>query len=127
VVGFLKGRGGMGRYLISLNTELIILCSACRIAKSRPFASHSHWASAGWEQIAQSGSMILTGFLDLECLINMISGRRYSIKNIKKNTSVELKVVAAPLSEKKWGEKNKRGLEGKGVLCMIREPMMEFE
>jgi hypothetical protein len=50
---------------ISLNILLIILCSACRTAMSSPLASHSHWASAGCEQIAQSGSMILMGLLDL--------------------------------------------------------------
>lgn len=64
-----------GAYLISLNIEVIILCSACRTAISRPFASHSHCARAGELQMAQSGSMILSGFLDLLRLINMISGR----------------------------------------------------
>jgi len=64
---------------MSLKTEVIILCSACRTAMSSPLASHSHCASAGWLQMAQSGSIILTGFWDLLCLINMISGRRYGI------------------------------------------------
>ena len=63
-------------YRMSLNTLVIIRCSACRTARSNPLASHSHCAIAGWLQMAQSGSMILTGFRDLECLINMISGRR---------------------------------------------------
>lgn len=68
---------------MSLNMEVIILCSACRTAISKPFASHSHCARAGWLQMAQSGSMILSGCLDLLCLINMISGRLYGIGSIK--------------------------------------------
>jgi hypothetical protein len=123
MVGFYRGIvGGIGTYLISFNTEFIILCSACRTARSSPFASHSHCASAGWEQIAQSGSMILTGFLDLECLINMISGRRYGIKNIK-NYKRRFELVRRRFQkEGEVGrEQNeiKRGLGKRGVLCMI--------
>lgn len=68
-----------GTNRISLNTLVIILCSACRTAISRPLASHSHCASAGWLQMAQSGSMILMGLRVLLCLINMTSGRRCGI------------------------------------------------
>jgi hypothetical protein len=70
---------------ISLNTEVIILCSACRTAISRPLASQSHCASAGAEHMAQSGSMFLNGGAvrpdrgrrRLRCfLINVMVGRR---------------------------------------------------
>jgi hypothetical protein len=58
---------------------VIILVSAWRTAVSRPFASQSHCASAGDEQIAQSGSMV-SGFsrsrygsLSLEGRVNEVN------------------------------------------------------
>jgi hypothetical protein len=44
-------------YRISLKKEVIILASAWRTARSSPLASHSHFAFAGEQQIAQSGSI----------------------------------------------------------------------
>jgi len=43
---------------MSAKKVVIILCSACRTAVSRPLASQSHRAAAGEEQMAQSGSMV---------------------------------------------------------------------
>lgn len=59
---------------MSLKILLIILCSACLTAIVNPLASHSHAASAGEAQMAQSGSMICTALCVLLCLINIISG-----------------------------------------------------
>jgi hypothetical protein len=52
--------------------------------------------------------MILTGFLDLECLINMISGRRYGIKNIK-NYKRRIEVVVAPFSKRRRSGERAKG------------------
>jgi len=48
-----------GAYRIWLKKVVIIFVSALRTAVSRALASHSHWARAGWEQMAQSGSRFI--------------------------------------------------------------------
>lgn len=81
----MEGQRGLAAYRISSKTLVIILCSACRTAISRPLASHSHCAMAGAEQMAQSGSIFLVGGAGgqdrdrrrLRCFfINMIVGRK---------------------------------------------------
>lgn len=75
-------------YRISLNTPVIIRCSACLTAISRPLASQSHRKVAGAEQMAQSGSMFVVGRgagrdrdrRRLRCLlINTMKGRENRI------------------------------------------------
>lgn len=73
-----------GIYRMSEKKVVIIRVSAWRTAVSRPFASQSHWASAGEEQIAQSGS-IVSGFSrsrygsrSLESRVNeMVTGKTW--------------------------------------------------
>lgn len=74
----------MGIYRMSEKKVVIIRVSAWRTAVSRPFASQSHWAIAGEEQIAQSGS-IVSGFSrsrygsrSLESRVNeMVTGKTW--------------------------------------------------
>lgn len=51
---------------MSLYIDCIIRASACLTATSRPFASHSQAREAGAWQMAQSGSILITPFRDLE-------------------------------------------------------------